>query len=187
MKKQDISLTAVSIRKLADKLAESISTAKNSGSALVTFCDAASSLGLSDTPAESDCIAIVDAVASKLGWTGTPRESASKSEARNIVRQHAFVPELQTALRASDYGACSYHDTVKLCRLMKKHKTVRATIQAFNTRSSEGKSVSANDKFARAMRSFYQTVSESRAKDKSARLAALRKCASAFGFEIVTE
>lgn len=166
-------------------LAESISNAKNSATALVSFAAAAAKAKFPRTPDEADVVAVVDQLSAKLGWNGTAREKVNKSEARNIVRQHAYLNELQTALRASPYGACGYHDAVKLCRLMKEHGNVGAAVLAFNTKAAP-KPVDQDKKFKTALQSFYQAVSEEKAsKAKTARLAALRACAEALGFDAV--
>jgi hypothetical protein len=178
-------LNASVITNVVTALAESITTAKNSASALVSFAQAAAKAKFPRTPNEADVVAVVDALSAKLGWNGTPREKVSKSEARNIVRQHAYLNELQTALRASPHGACSYHDAVKLCRLMKSEGSVGAAVLAFNTKA-EAKPVDADKKFKTALQSFYQVVSEEKgSKAKTAKLAALRACAEALGFDAV--
>jgi hypothetical protein len=166
-------------------LAESLTNAKNSASALIGFCNAAAKAKLAKTPDEADVVAIVDALSAKLGWNGTPREKVSKSEARNLVRQHAFLPELQTALRASEHGACSYHDAVKLSRLMKDHGNVSAAVAAFNTKAPKQESDTLK-RFTAALQAHYQTVSEMKAgKAKTAMLSALAQCAEAFKIEAV--
>jgi hypothetical protein len=180
-------LTVPTIKKIAGALAASLTSARNSGDALNTFCDTAARAGFSAEPSEQDVIAIVDTLSSELGWKGTPREKQNKSEARKIVRWHSAIPELQTALRASEHGVCSYHDTVKLCRLMPKAKTVKAAVAAFNSKTAAKKKASAHDVFARALRAYYQAVSESRRGDKSARLAALRKVGAALDMEVIAE
>lgn len=177
-------LSAAVVTTLVTALAGGLELAKNSGTALVSFCQAASKAKLAKTPNEADVVAIVDALSNKAGWNGTPREKVSKSEARNIVRQHAFLPELMSALRASEHGACSYHDAVSMARLMKKTGSVAAAVTAFNTKS-EAVAADTGKRLELAMQAHYQTVSESKAKDKSAKLAAMRALAEAFKFEIV--
>lgn len=183
--KQVSTLSAAIVTTLVTSLAESLTTAKNSGTALVSFCNAAAKAKFARTPVEADVVAVVDALANKMGWNGTPREKVSKSEARNLVRQHAYLPELMTGLRASVHGACSYHDTVKLSRLMKEHGNVPAAILAFNTKA-ESKASDTAKRFESALQAHYQTVSETaKSKDKTAKLAALMACAEAFKFEAV--
>jgi hypothetical protein len=174
------------ITTLVSALADGIVSARNSGKALLQFCNAAAKAKLPKTPNESDVVALTDALSAKLGWNGTPREKVSKSETRNIIRQHAFIPELQTALIASPYGVCGYHDTVKLCRLMKSEGSIGAAVKAFNTVKA-GKAADTAKRFELALQAHYQTVSESKSSKKSAQLAALRQVAQAFGFEPVKE
>ena len=178
-------LGQAAVTNIVTALAESLTNAKNSASALIGFCNAAAKAKLARTPNEADVVCIVDALAAKLNWNGTPREKVSKSEARNLVRQHAYIPELQTALRASEHGACSYHDAVKLSRLMKEHGNVGAAVIAFNTKAPKGESDTFK-RFTLALQAHYQTVSEGKAgKDKTKLLSALAQCAEAFKIETV--
>lgn len=182
--KIESTLAANVVTTLVTALAEGIAAAKNSGTALLGFCTAAAKAKLPKTPTESDVVAIVDALSSKLGWNGTPREKVSKSEARNLVRQHAYLPEAMTALRSSAYGVCGYHDAVKLSRLIKSEGNVPAAVKAMNTKA-EAVAADTGKRFELALQAHYQTVSESRAKDKTAKLAALRVVAETFGIEPV--
>lgn len=177
-------LSQAIVTTLVTALAQGITEAKNSGDRLTIFTSAAVKAKFPKTPDEADVVVIVDKLAEKLGWSGTPREKVNKSESRNLVRQHAYLPELMSALRASEYGNCGYADAVTLCRLMKEHGNVKAAVAAFNTKS-DAKKADTLKKLASAAKAHYQTVSESRAKDKSAKLAALRSVSEAFGFEIV--
>lgn len=183
-KKPTSSLAIALVTTIVTALAESLTAAKNSGSALLGFCAAATKAKLPKTPNEADVVAIVDALAAKLNWNGTPREKVSKSEARNLVRQHAYLPELMAALRASPFGACGYHDAVKLCRLMKEAGNVGDAVTKFNTKNP-GKETDTAKRFELALQAHYQTVSESRGKNKTAMLAALRSVAETFGIEPV--
>lgn len=185
--KQVSTLKAATVTTLVTALAESLTTAKNSGSALVSFCTVAAKAKFPATPIEADVVAVVDALSAKLGWNGTAREKVSKSEARNIVRQHAYLPELMTALRASVYGACGYHDAVKLSRLMKEHGNVAAAVAAFITKPAKKESaVDQVAKLTKIVQSLYQEVSENKKSEaKTAKLRALNEVATAFGFESV--
>ncbi len=179
------SLSAAIVTTLVTSLADALSNAKNSGSALNTFCQTAAKAKFPKIPNEADVVAVVDALAAKLAWNGTPREKVSKSEARNIVRQHAYLPELQTALRASEYGHCGYHDAVKLCRLLKSEGNIAGAVLKFNAKP-EAKPVDQAKRFETALQAFYQSISEEKpSKAKTARLAALVKCAEAFSIEAV--
>ena len=179
------SLSASVVTTIVTALAESLTNAKNSGTALVSFCNAAAKAKFPKTPIEADVVAVVDALAGKLGWNGTAREKVSKSEARNIVRQHAYLPELMTALRASTYGACGYHDAVKLARLMKSEGSVGAAVVKFNSKP-DPKAVDQGKKFETALQSYYQHISEMKSgKAKTAKLAALRACAEVLQIEAV--
>ncbi len=178
-------LGAAQVTTVVTALAEAITAAKNSGSSLTTFCTAATKAKFPKTPNEADVVAVVDALSAKLAWNGTPREKVSKSEARNIVRQHAYLPELMTALRASVYGACGYHDAVKLCRLMKSEGNVGAAVLKFNTKA-EPKQVDMLKRFETALQGLYQSISEEKqSKDKTRRLAALNACAESLKIESV--
>ena len=182
--KQSTLSTAI-VTTVVTALAESLTAAKNSGSALTVFCTAAAKAKFPMIPNEADVVAVVDKLSEKLGWNGTAREKVSKSEARNIVRQHAKLPELMTALRASEYGACGYHDAVKLARIFPKAGNVPATIVQFLTKG-EAKPVDTLARFTTALQAHYQSVSEEKkGADKTKKLAALRACAEAFGFDVV--
>src|ERR1700733_8765043 len=157
--KQVSSLSQAIVTTLVSSLAAAPTNAKNSGGALLTFCATATKAKFPKTPNESDVVAVVDALSAKLAWNGTAREKVSKSEARNIVRQHAYLPELQTALKASEYGHCGYHDAVKLCRLMKSEGSVAAAVLKFNAKP-EAKPVDEFKKFQTALQGFYQSISE---------------------------
>ena len=179
------SLTSAVVTAVGTALAESLTAAKNSGSALTTFCTAAAKAKFPRTPAEADVVAVVDKLAEKLGWNGTAREKVSKSEARNIVRQHAHLPELMTALRSSEYGACGYHDAVKLARIFPKAETVPATITAFLTKG-EGKPADTLKRLATALQAHYQSVcEEKKGPEKLTKLAAMTALATALGFDTV--
>lgn len=181
------SLSAAVVTTVVTALAESLTNAKNSGTALISFCNAAAKAKFPKTPNEADVVAVVDALSLKMGWNGTAREKVSKSEARNLVRQHAFLPELQTALRASEYGACGYHDAVKLCRLMKSEGSVGAAVLKFNTKPAPKEADTAK-RFETALQAHYQTVSEmKKGAEKTKMLAALRACAAALGIDAVKE
>ena len=179
------SLTSAVVTTVVTALAESLTAAKNSGTALTTFCAAAAKAKFPKTPAEADVVAVVDKLSEKLGWNGTAREKVSKSEARNIVRQHAHLPELMTALRASEYGACGYHDAVKLTRIFAKAETVPATIVQFLTKG-EAKPVDTLARLTSALQAHYQSVlEEKKGKEKTDKLAAMTALASALGFETI--
>ena len=183
--KQVSTLGANIVTTVVTALAESLTAAKNSGTALQSFCTAAAKAKFPALPNEADVVAVVDALSAKLGWNGTAREKVSKSEARNIVRQHAKLPELMTALRASAYGACGYHDAVKLCRLMKSEGNVGAAVAKFNEKPA-AREVDMSGQFGKALQRMYQHVSEEKkSNQKTARLAALRACAEVFGVDVV--
>jgi len=178
-------LTAAIVTTLVTSLSDSLTNAKNSGSALLTFCTAASKAKFPKIPNEADVVAVVDALSAKIGWNGTAREKVSKSEARNIVRQHAYLPELMTALRASEHGACGYHDAVKMCRLLKSEGNIAGAVLKFNAKP-DAKPVDHAKRFETALQAFYQSVSEEKpSKAKTAKLAALNQCANAFQMEAV--
>jgi hypothetical protein len=168
-------------------LSASLTAAKNSGLTLLDFCKAAAKAKLPKTLPEPDVVAIVDALSAKMGWAGTPREKVSKSEARNLIRQHAYLPELMDALRASEYGQCGYHDAVKLCRLMKSEGNVAAAVAKFNTKAEPVQA----DTFAgmvSAIQKRYQFILEQkRTKEVKAEMAVLNKLASDLKFEIVKD
>ena len=179
------SLSASIVTTVVTALADSITTAKNSGSALTAFCTAAAKAKFPVIPNEADVVAVVDKLSEKLGWNGTAREKVSKSEARNIVRQHAKLPELMTALRSSEYGACGYHDAVKLARLFKEQGNVPATIVAF-LKKGEAKPVDTLARLATALQAHYQSVSEEKkSADKTKKLAAMMALSEALGFAAV--
>lgn len=179
------SLSTSTVTTIVTALAESLTAAKNSGTALTTFCAAAAKAKFPKAPAEADVVAVVDKLSEKLGWNGTAREKVSKSEARNIVRQHAHLPELMTALRASEYGACGYHDAVKLTRIFAKAETVPATIAAFLMKG-ESKPVDTLARLTSALQAHYQSVlEEKKGSEKTAKLAAMTALATAFGFETI--
>lgn len=183
--KQVSTLTAAIVTTLVTSLSDALTNAKNSGGALLTFCTTATKAKFPKTPDEADVVAVVDALSAKIGWNGTPREKVSKSEARNIVRQHAYLPELMTALRTSVHGACGYHDAVKLCRLMKSEGSVGAAVVKFNTKA-EPKAVDTAKRFETALQALYQSISEEKpSKAKSKKLAALNSCAEALEIEAV--
>jgi len=170
---------------VVNALAEAVHAAKNSGTVLTTFCDAAAKAKFPKIPNEADVVRVVDALAAALHWNGTKREKVSKSEARNIVRQHATLPELMSALTASPYGMCGYHDAVKLCRLFKEKGNVPATIKAFNAKK-KAKPVDTEAAMVRTVQAHYQTVSEQSASAaKSKTLKIMCDFADAMGFEIV--
>jgi hypothetical protein len=176
---------SAAVTTVVNALAESLKIAKNSGTALEAFCKAASKAKLPTVVGEPDVVNIVDALSAKMGWNGTAREKVNKSEARNIVRQHAHLPELMTALRTSDYGACGYHDAVKLCRIMAKEKDVAKTVAAFNA-PKEGAEADTLKVFTKALQKHYQTVLEMpKGKDKLHLMQVMTDCAKAFGFETV--
>ena len=152
-------------------LAESISTAKNSAGALISFCTAAAKAGLPITVPEPDVVAIVDALAAKLGWNGTPREKVSKSEARSLVRQHALLPEAITAVRKAT-GSCGYHDAVKVARAIKEHGNIGDAVLALTTKKEAAKSdprVSAE----RALKNWYNAVRDGAKGQKRTKLMSL--------------
>ena len=179
------SLSAAIVTTLVTSLSDALTNAKNSGSALNAFCAVAAKAKFPKIPNEADVVAVVDALSAKIGWNGTPREKVNKSEARNIVRQHAYLPELQTALRASEYGHCGYHDAVKLCRLLKSEGNVAGAVIKFNAKP-EAKPVDQAKKFESALQAFYQSISEEKpSKAKTKKLQALNACAEAFEMEAV--
>jgi len=180
---QTSTLAATVVTKVVTALAESVTTAKNSATSLIKFSVACKEAGLPVTPAAADVSVIVDKLAEKLAWNGTAREKVSKSEARNLVRQHAYLPELQDALRASPYGSCSYHDAVKLCRLMKDEGNVAAAVAAFNTKP-KAKAVNHDKRFARALQQYYTAIAKrKKTEQNTARLAKLQALAESFGFD----
>ena len=182
--KQSTLSTAI-VTTVVTALAESLTAAKNSGSALTVFCTAAAKAKFPTIPNEADVVAVVDKLSEKLGWNGTAREKVSKSEARNIVRQHAKLPELMTALRTSEYGACGYHDAVRLCRIFPKAETIPATITAFLTKS-EGKPVDTLARLTSALQAHYQSVlEEKKGSEKTAKLAAMTALATSLGFDTI--
>lgn len=183
--KQVSTLSAAIVTTVVTALADSLTNAKNSGLTLLDFCKAATKAKFPPVPIEADVVAVVDALSAKLGWNGTPREKVSKSEARNLVRQHAYLPELMTALRASEHGACGYHDAVKLCRLMKSEGNVSAAVIKFNTKA-EPKAVDMAKRFETALQGLYQSISEEKpSKAKTKKLQALNACAEALQMEAV--
>jgi hypothetical protein len=119
-------------------LAEAITQAKNSAGALLAFCTAAAKAGFPKIPQEADVVAVVDQLAAKLAWNGTPREKVSKSEARSIVRQHMLLPEAITAVRTAT-GSCGYHDAVKVARLIKEHGNVGDAVVAMTAKKEAAK------------------------------------------------
>jgi predicted trehalose synthase len=183
--KQVSTLGANVVTTVVTALAESLTAAKNSGTALQSFCTAAAKAKFPALPNEADVVAVVDALSAKLGWNGTAREKVSKSEARNIVRQHAKLPELMTALRTSAYGACGYHDAVKLCRLMKSEGNVSAAVAKFNEPSAS-KPVDTLARLTTALQAHYQSIlEEKKGAEKTRKLAAMTALAEALGFDTV--
>ena len=136
--KQQSTLAPKLVTTVVTALAESIRTAKNSAGALISFCHAAAKAGFPKIPSEPDVVAVVDQLAAKLGWNGTPREKVSKSEARSLVRQHMLLPEAIAAVTTAT-GSCGYHDAVKVARLIKEHGNVGDAVTAMTTKKEAAK------------------------------------------------
>jgi len=182
MADKNISTTVIAV--VGKALRDAQTTAINSGTALETFVAAAQKAKLPASLGEDTVGAIADAYVGGR-WADAPDTLKSrKSEARKLIRNHSRLSEMITALRASEHGACSYHDAVKLCVLVKKAKTVEAAVEAFNTKTPSTP-IDPVAKFTSAVQSFYQHVSKSKDKKKSARLAALRALCDALGIEAV--
>jgi hypothetical protein len=180
----DKTISTAVITSVGAALREAVSNATNAGTALQTFVTAASKAKLPKTLENDTVNAIADAYAGDR-WKDNPKILKSrKSEARALIRQHAYLSELTTALRASAHGACSYHDAVKVCRLMKELGSVGAAVEAFNTKTPSTP-IDPVAKFTSAVQSFYQHVSTMKDKKKSAKLAALRTMCDALGIEAV--
>jgi hypothetical protein len=176
---------------LVTSFVESYRTAVNGGFALANFCAAALAAKLAPSPGEPDVIAIADGIAAALKWEGTKRERQNKSEARAIIRQHAFLPEGMTAFKTAT-GACGYHDAVRIARAIKSEGTVTAAVASLTAEVAK-KKADHNARFTAAMRTFYKAIvatAPKSDKNKAARashIAAVETCAAALGYTLKTE
>jgi len=158
------------VTKIVTVLASSITNAKNSAVSLLEFCKGVNKL-LPNIVPEADAIVIVDQLSAKLGWSGTPREKVSKSEARSLVRQHALLPEAITAVKAAT-GSCGYHDAVKVARLIKEHGNVGDAVIAMTTKKEAAK-VDPKVKAANGLKAWYATTRDGAKSAKRTKLMSL--------------
>lgn len=180
-----VTLKADTVTSLVTSFAKAFNAARNSGSALADFCAAALAAKLAVEPAAADVEAIVDGIAVKLAWAGTPRERQSKSEARALVSQHALLPEGITAFRAAT-GVCGYHEAVRVARALREHKTVDAAVGSL-TAERAAKKADHDASLTRALQSYFRAMQNGKRKDRAVRMGAVIEFAKALGLKIKTE
>ena len=146
-------------------LGEAITTAQNSATTLIDAFRGMAKAGFPKIPSEADVVLVADALSAKLGWAGTPREKVSKSEARSLLRQHMLLPEGITALRASAYGRCGYHDAVKLARGIKQHGNIGDAVLALNT-TREAAKTDPRVRAQNALKAWYAEVRDGKKSSK---------------------
>jgi hypothetical protein len=177
------SLGASVVTLIVTAFSTGFTAAQRSGIAMLDFCKIAGK-HLDASPSDADVSVIADAISGKLGWEKGSRLKQNKSDARALLRQHAHLSEVYTALINSKHASCSYHDLVSVARAMKDGKGVTSAVKGFNTKA-KAKPTDTGARLASAVQAHYQTVSESKSGNKTAKLAALRAIAEAFGFEAV--
>ncbi len=177
------SLVAGVVTTIVTAFAKGFTAAQRSGIAMLDFCKVAGK-HLDAEPSEADVSVIADAISGELSWEKGSRLKQNKSDARALLRQHAHLSEVYTALTNSKHGACSYHDLVSVARAMKDGKGVTSAVKGFNTKA-KSKPTDTLKRLETALQAHYQTVSESKSGSKTAKLAALSKLAEVFGFETV--
>jgi len=165
------SLAEKVVTSVVTAMAASITAAKNSAVSLLEFCKTAKKAGFPNIPSDADVILVVDQLAAKIGWNGTPREKVSKSEARSLLRQHALLPEAITAVTAAT-GSCGYHDTVKIARLIKEHGNVGDAVIALTT-VKEANKVDPKVKAANGLKAWYASVRDGSKSAKRTKLMSL--------------
>jgi hypothetical protein len=170
-KQVESTLAAKTVTTIVTALAASITAAKNSAVSLLEFCKAAGKAGLPVTVLEPDVVRIVDELAAKIGWNGTPREKVSKSEARSLVRQHALLPEAITAVRSAT-GSCGYHDAVKIARLIKEHGNIGDAVLALTT-VKEAAKADPKVKAANGLKAYYNATRDGAKSAKRTKLMSL--------------
>ena len=163
-------LSASVVTKVVTALAASITAATNSAVSLLEFCKTAGKAGLGKTVAEPDVLRIVDELAATIGWNSIDPKIAKvrKSEARSLLRQHAYLPEAITAVRSAT-GSCGYHDAVKIARLIKEHGNVGDAVLALTTKKEAAK-VDPAVRVANALKTWYVSVRDGRKTPKRTEL-----------------
>ena len=165
VEKTTSTLTPKVVTSVVTFLGEAITTAQNSATTLVDAFRGMAKAGFPKIPSEADVVLVADALSAKLGWAGTAREKVSKSEARSLLRQHMLLPEGITALRASAYGRCGYHDAVKLARGIKEHGNIGDAVMALNTKR-EAAAVDPALRVTNALKSWYAGIRDGRKSPK---------------------
>ena len=178
-------LAASVVTTLVTAFAESFNAARNSGTALANFCAAAVAAKLPEKPEPADVDAIVDGVAKRLAWAGTPREKASKSEARVLIAQHALLPEGLTAYKATT-GVCGYHEAVRVARALREYGSVEPAV-AFLTAEHKATKANHDASLTRALQSYWRAMQNGKRKDRVQRMEATAAFATALGLKIKTE
>ena len=151
--------------------------AVSGGMALANFFAATRAAKLPDHPAETDVVALTDAIAKEMAWIGTPREKQNKSDCRAVLRAHAFMPEALVAIKAANDGKCGYHDATKIARALPKHEWDVSAAVAAMLAPSDSTPVKPDVKFGKAVVSYWKSCRDGKRKDKAARMAALEALA----------
>ena len=175
-------LAASVVTKLATALQNGIDAATNAGNMLSDFLAACVGAKLPDVVPDADVNAIATA-AYPDSYGAANVVKVRRSEARNIVRAHARLPEGLTALKAAK-GKTGYNDTVALARRLANGETPEAAVAAM---VAPGATLDPMVKLGRALKSAHKALTDSSPRSekgksqKTARLAAIEACAAAIG------
>lgn len=168
---------------LGTALRNGATAALNAGSLLADFLAACVGAKLPALVPPEDVSAIANAA--------YPADSADpkvlkvrRSEARNIVRAHASLPEGITALRTAA-GKCGYNQTVALARRLSNGESVASAVAAMVT-PMHGK-VDHDAKLGRALQAFWNASRDGKRKTRLERMAATEAFAASMGITLKTE
>jgi len=132
----------------------------NQASLVTQVCNACDSHFQGDDATKAEVKEIADGVAIERGWSEASAR-ARKSEVRNVVRQYRDLPSRVTAItRDKRCEGFTWHNAVKVARLMKSHGTIKAVTTAYFT-EAKSKSATPVQKIEKALLVARDTVTTS--------------------------
>jgi broad specificity phosphatase PhoE len=166
---------------IASTFSKALDTVENGASNFTQVCNIAARFLKGKPCPKADQDSIAEDIAERRGWKAMTRE-VRKSEVRVILRAYVNLPEAVEAFRKR-MKACSWHEGMKLARLLNTHKgnVKLAVADAVAFQSGKGASaVKPQQRVAGALKAWY-------AQSRGEKREAIKKAAALLGLTVKWE
>lgn len=154
MKASSIALSTAARSAIVSCYVSALSTTENTGGLVTQVCEVISKHSKGQTLSDADSKAIVTDISRAKGWKGASAKSR-ESEVRVLLKASDKLPDVIEAYRERA-KMCSWHDGMKLARLVNKGKSVTQCVKLALESNAPGAKGTPEGRTAGALKAWHK-------------------------------